>query len=66
MTDKIFEKFDGAFSENTLRAYRSDFRQYEAWCAAKGQSSLPGTADLIAEYVDFMATQNSGFHGDPE
>ena len=58
MIDEIFEKFDGAFSENTLRAYRSDFQQYEAWCVTNKQSSLPATADLIAEYVDFMATQN--------
>ena len=58
MIDEIFEKFDGAFSENTLRAYRSDFRHYEYWCALKNQPSLPATADLIAEYVDFMATQN--------
>ena len=58
MIDEIFEKFDGAFAENTLRAYRSDFRQYEYWCAIKKQPSLPATTDLIAEYVDFMATQN--------
>ena len=58
MIDEIFEKFDGAFSENTLRAYRSDFKQYEAWCAKKKQPSLPATAHLMAEYVDFMATQN--------
>ena len=58
MIDQIFEKFDGAFSENTLRAYRSDFRQYEFWCAKRKQPSLPATADLIAEYVDFMATEN--------
>lgn len=58
MLDKLFVRFDGAFSENTLRAYRSDFKQYEAWCATKKQPSLPATADLIAEYVDFMATQN--------
>jgi hypothetical protein len=30
MIDEIFEKFDGAFSENTLRAYRSDFQQYDS------------------------------------
>ena len=58
MIDEIFEKFDGAFSENTLRAYRSDFQQYEFWCAKRKQPSLPATADLIAEYVDFMATEN--------
>jgi site-specific recombinase XerD len=58
MIDEIFEKFDGAFAENTLRAYRSDFQQYESWCATERQPSLPATADLIAEYVDFMAMKN--------
>ncbi|MDC3197512.1 site-specific integrase [Luminiphilus sp.] len=58
MIEELFSRFDGAFSENTLRAYRSDFKQYEAWCAAIKQPSLPATADLIAEYVDFMATEN--------
>ena len=58
MIDEIFEKFDGAFSENTLRAYRSDFKQYGAWCTTRKQPSLPATADLIADYVDFMATEN--------
>jgi site-specific recombinase XerD len=58
MIEELFSRFDGAFSENTLRAYRSDFQQYELWCAIKKQPSLPATADLIAEYVDFMATQN--------
>ena len=58
MIDEIFEKFDGAFSENTLRAYRSDFEQYEAWCVTNKQPSLPATAELMAEYVDYMATNN--------
>ena len=58
MLDHLFVRFDGAFSENTLRAYRSDFQQYESWCATRHQPSLPATADLIAEYVDFMAIEN--------
>ena len=58
MIDELFVRFDGAFSENTLRAYRSDFQQYESWCATKDQPSIPATAELIAEYVDFMATEN--------
>ena len=55
MLDQLFLRFDDALSENTLRAYRSDFKQYEAWCAKKKQPSLPATADRIAEYVDFMS-----------
>ena len=58
MLDQLFVRFDGAFSENTLRAYRSDFQQYEAWCVTNRQPSLPATADLIAEYVDYMTTKN--------
>ena len=58
MIDELFVRFDGAFSENTLRAYRSDFQQYKSWCATKDQPSIPATAELIAEYVDFMATEN--------
>ena len=58
MIDELFEKFDGAFAENTLRAYRSDFQQYEAWCATRNQPSLPATAEHIAEYVDFIANKN--------
>ena len=58
MLEPLFVRFDGAFSENTLRAYRSDFKQYESWCAEKKQPSLPATADLLAEYIDYMATEN--------
>ena len=58
MIEELFSRFDGAFSENTLRAYRSDFQQYESWCATRHQPSIPATADLIADYVDFMATEN--------
>ena len=58
MIEELFSRFDGAFSENTLRAYRSDFQQYVAWCAKKKQPSIPASADHIAEYVDFMATMN--------
>ena len=58
MLDHLFVRFDGAFSENTLRAYRSDFQQYEAWCANNKHPSIPAHADLIAQYVDFMAIEN--------
>jgi site-specific recombinase XerD len=33
MIDDILAKFDGAFAENTIRAYRSDFIQYQTWCS---------------------------------
>ena len=55
MIDEIFEKFDGAFAENTIRAYRSDFEQYSKWCVAKRIPPIPATADNLAMYVDDLS-----------
>ena len=55
MIDEIFQRFDGAFAENTIRAYRSDFEQYSKWCAKKSISPIPATADNLAMYVDDLS-----------
>ena len=55
MIDEIFEKFDGAFAENTIRAYQSDFEQYSKWCETKNISPIPATADNLAMYVDDLS-----------
>ena len=52
MIDELFARFDGAFSENTLRAYRSDFRHYEAWCRENDIPPLPAKSQLLARYGD--------------
>jgi len=56
MIDDILVKFDGAFAENTIRAYRSDFTQYQTWCSHNNIDSIPATADTMAQYVDYLAT----------
>jgi site-specific recombinase XerD len=56
MIDDILAKFDGAFAKNTIRAYRSDFVQYQAWCSHSNIDSIPATADAMAQYVDYLAT----------
>ena len=55
MIDEIFEKFEGAFAENTIRAYRSDFEQYSKWCATKNIPPIPATADNQAMHVDDLS-----------
>jgi site-specific recombinase XerD len=55
MIDELFARFDGAFAENTLRAYRADFRHYQTWCEKKGISSLPAQAEILATYVDELS-----------
>ena len=58
MIDDIFAKFDGAFAENTIRAYRSDFNQYQTWCVESRLEPIPATADIMAMYVDYLSENN--------
>jgi integrase len=58
MIDDIFAKFDGAFAKNTIRAYRSDFTQYQSWCLQNNQDPIPASANNIATYVDYLSENN--------
>ena len=58
MIDDIFAKFDGAFSKNTIRAYRSDFAQYQNWCLQNKLNPFPATAENMATYVDYLSESN--------
>ena len=58
MIDDILAKFDGAFAENTIRAYRSDFIQYQTWCFEERIEPTPATADAMARYVDYLSENN--------
>jgi hypothetical protein len=40
---------------NTTRGYRSDWRQFEAWCSARGVSSLPAEPRIVALYIADLA-----------
>ena len=58
MIEDIFAKFDGAFAKNTIRAYRSDFAQYQNWCLQNNQEPIPATAETMATYVDYLSDNN--------
>ena len=58
MIDDIFAKFDGAFAKNTIRAYRSDFMQYQTWCLENGLAPIPAAADTMSMYVDYLSENN--------
>ena len=55
MIDDILAKFDGAFAKNTIRAYRSDFMQYQTWCSQNKLKPIPATADTMAVYIDHLS-----------
>lgn len=55
MIDEIFEKFEGAFADNTLRAYRSDFASFQSWCNETGHSPFNCSPEILASYVEYIA-----------
>jgi integrase len=58
MIEDIFAKFDGAFAKNTIRAYRSDFAQYQNWCLLNKLDPIPASAENMAMYVDYLSENN--------
>jgi len=58
MIDDIFTKFDGAFAKNTIRAYRSDFIQYQTWCLQNKLDPIPANTETMAYYVDYLSETN--------
>jgi site-specific recombinase XerD len=38
-------------SENTLRGYRADWRDFCGWCEAHGVNALPGTPETVAAFI---------------
>ena len=48
-------------ASNTLRAYRSDWAHFVAWCKVHNQSPLPATPETVALYVaDLSSTHKPG------
>lgn len=48
-----------ARSTNTLRAYRSDWARFAAWCATQGLQALPAEPATVALYLAAAATPAS-------
>jgi integrase len=42
---------DAADAPSTLRAYASDLKNYEAWCARHGMKSLPAKPEVVGAYL---------------
>ena len=53
------ESLNGAYSENTLRAYRSDFQAFESWCSNYDHIALPAVSKTIAAFIEFQRNEFS-------
>ena len=46
---------EGAYSQNTLKAWEADSRLWSAWCAGHGRNPLPASPTDLAEWIESMA-----------
>jgi site-specific recombinase XerD len=58
ITDRARNYINQSKSANTVRAYRSDWKQFSAWCHSHGQVSLPASPDCVALYLADRAETN--------
>src|SRR5277367_2939553 len=49
--DQAREFIRASKAENTLRGYRSDWRDFTTWCAAHAVFPLPALPEVIAAYI---------------
>lgn len=59
LPEETAELLREAVPENTSRAYRSRWRAFEAWCAARGRVPLPATAQTLAAYLTYLAAERN-------
>ena len=55
----LFKHLNGAFAENTLRAYRADFKVFSTWCNDHKIDPLNASPGDLATFVELEAEQRS-------
>ena len=53
--EAALQRLEGAYSDQTVRSYRSDFRNFADWCRTKRRPFLPATPETAARYLDAIA-----------
>ena len=57
--DSLFSHLIGAYADNTLRAYRADYKVFKQWCDANAIDPLSSTPERVAEFVHYEAKSKS-------
>ena len=46
-------------ANNTIRAYKSDFRDFGAFCSKNGFKSIPADPKIVSLYVTYLSAKGS-------
>ena len=55
MLAETVARIEGAYSPDTIRAYKADFAKFIDYCESHGESALPGPPDLVAGFIELLA-----------
>lgn len=53
--ERVARYVERASADETLRAYRSDWAMFRAWCAARSLVALPATPATTAAFLTHLA-----------
>ena len=45
-------------ANNTIRAYKSDFKDFSLFCVQNGFKSLPSEAKIVSLYITHLSSKN--------
>jgi len=57
---RLAESIAASKSEATKMAYRSDWKDFDAWCGQHGLASLPATPQTVALYISHLSKPGNG------
>lgn len=53
----VINSLQGAYSDATIRGYKTDVFDFVAWCASSGYQSFPAKPEAVSEYLDALASK---------
>ncbi|MBL6758878.1 MAG: tyrosine-type recombinase/integrase [Pelagibacteraceae bacterium] len=56
--EETLENLKSSKANNTLRAYKSDFRDFGAFCAKHGFNSLPAEPKVVSLYLTYLSAKS--------
>ena len=59
LQDQTLNNLKSSKASNTIRAYRSDFKDFSAFCAKNSLKSLPTDSKIVALYITYLSSKGA-------
>ena len=59
LQDQTLNNLKNSKANNTIRAYKSDFKDFSIFCARNGFKSLPTESKIVSLYITYLSSNNA-------